>query len=196
MSSISSATSLNFNPFRLLALLDSQSASGTSTTTPSTNTTGATTTTGTTATGSTSLWNQLTTAFNTALQNAEQTGNTSNLASVLQTAGNQVLQNNGINPTTFEQEAAAGQTQGSHHHHHHHGGSSSASSSASQSSDAGSPTTGATSSSDATTPAGGTTTTTATQETSDQQFANWLTQILGSLGGSQSITGSMLNQYA
>ncbi len=131
MSSISSVSNLNFNPFRLLALLDSQSASATSSSgatqsSSGSNTATTTDTTSTTGTGSTSLWNQLTTAFNNAIQNAEQTGNTSNLASVLQTAGNQVLQNNGINPATFEQQVS-GQIQGAHHHHHHHGGSSSSS---------------------------------------------------------------------
>ena len=89
MSSISSLSGLNYNPFLLLALLDSQSTSSASSAASTTNasttaaaaaTTGtaaASTTTGTTATGSSSLWNQLTTAFNNAIQTAEQSGNTS-----------------------------------------------------------------------------------------------------------------------
>jgi hypothetical protein len=139
------------------------------------------------------LWNQLSTAFNTALQNAEQTGNTANLASVLQTAGNQVLQNNGINPATFEQEVT-GQTQAAHHHHHHHHGGSG---SAGQTSDSSSQTTGVNTASDATTQTGASTTTTATQQTSNQQqFADWLTQVLsasGTSGGNQSINGFLFN---
>lgn len=199
MSSIGNVSSLNFNPFRLLALLDSQSAStanssgaaqstsgsNTTATTAAATTAAATSTTGSTSTaaaGSTSLWDQLTAAFNSALQNAEQTGNTSNLASVLQKAGNQVLQNNGINPATFAQQLS-GQTQGMHHHHHHHGGSGGA----------GQTTSGTTGTSgDASTTGGttGTTGTTATSETSNQQLSDLLAQIFGTS------SGNLFNQQA
>ncbi len=184
MSSISSVSNLNFNPFRLLALLDSQSASATSSSgatqsSSGSNTATTTDTTSTTGTGSTSLWNQLTTAFNNAIQNAEQTGNTSNLASVLQTAGNQVLQNNGINPATFEQQVS-GQIQGAHHHHHHHGGSSSSSQASGGSSQA----------SGATSATGSTTGTATTQESSSQQLTDLLEQLFGTS------SGVLINQQA
>ena len=182
MSSLGSLSSLNYNPFQLLALLDSQSASSASGAASASSTAAASATTSaaaTAGTGSTSLWNQLTTAFNNAIQNAEQTGNTSNLASVLQTAGNQVLKNNGINPATFEQQVS-GQAQGAHHHHHHHGGWNSSSQTSGDSlqtsgtSTAAGSTTGATAS---------TTSTAAAQETSSQQLSDLLAQLFGTSNG-------------
>ena len=50
--------------------------------------------------------------------NAEQSGNTSDLKSVIQGAISQVLQNNGTDPQSVAQQAL-----GAHGHHHHgHGG--------------------------------------------------------------------------
>ena len=113
MSSLNSVSSLNFNPFQYLALLESQAAlsgSGTTSTSSASGTTAASAASATTS-GTTSLQAQLATAITSAVQTAEQSGNTSNLNSVIQGAVNQVFQENGINPATLQQDAS-GQVQG------------------------------------------------------------------------------------
>jgi len=142
------------------------------------------------------LQDQLATAITSAVQTAEQSGNTSNLASVIQEAVNQVFKNNGIDPSTLEQQAA-GQTQGAHHHHHHHAEAGSAgetsgdsSQSASGTTSGGATTSGTTASSSTTS---GTTAVTATQQASLQQLADLLSQIAGTSSGNQSINGFLFS---
>lgn len=112
MSSLNSVSSLNFNPFQYMALLESQasSGSGAAQTSSASGTTATSAASGTTG-GTTSLQAQLVTAITSTVQTAEQSGNTSNLNSVIQGAVNQVFQENGINPATLQQDAS-GQAQG------------------------------------------------------------------------------------
>jgi len=202
VSSIGSVSSQNSNRSQYMALLASQSASrssgvkqsdGDSDDSGSPAASGATAATGSTATSassSTSLQDQLVAAITNAVQTAEQSGNTSSLNSTIQDAVNQVFKDNGINPDTLKQQAT-GQTQGAaHHHHHHHSEPGSASQSSGASSQ---PTSGTSTQSGATTQTSGTPSTTVTQQTSGQQIADLLAQISGTSGGSQSVSGFLLN---
>jgi activator of HSP90 ATPase len=133
------------------------------------------------------LQNQLSTAITSAIQTAEQSGNTANLNSAIQGAVDQVLQNNGINPDALQQQAS-GQIHGSHHHHHH-----GESSSTNQASNTSSQTSDATTSNGSTTQTGASTSTAATQQTANQQIAELLSRISGASSGNQSISGFLFN---
>ena len=145
------------------------SSSGSQATTPATSTSGSTAS-GTTSTASGSLQSQLVTAISGAVQSAEQSGNVSNLNSVIQGAVQQVLNANGINPATLQSSATAQSGQSAHHHHHHHhgggGAGGSQSAAGSQSATGSQQASGTTSQSGSTTQAGGTS---ATQSSSNQQ---------------------------
>jgi hypothetical protein len=189
MSGISAVGSLNYNPFQYLSQLASQSGAANSTVQSTSAASGTTGSTGTTASTGTSLQDQLAAAITTAVQGVEQSGSTSNLDSAIQNAVDQVLQNNGINPQTLQsqQSQSTGQAQGAHHHHHHHHGGSVGQSGDSTSSQQ-------TSDTDALSgTASSTTCTTASQQSSSQQLADLLSQISGTAGGNQSVSGFLLD---
>jgi len=221
MSGISSVNNQSYNAVLLFAAAVPQSnsssascdssAASTATSASNSNSTGSA---GTAAASGSSFQDQLVTAIETALQNAEQSGNTSNLNSVVQNAVSQVFQANGITSPTDPGQAAAQaqpadatqQPQATHHHHHHHSGGTSQSSST-NASDA----TGSTSTDGASNPAGTTATSAADSSTSPAsgpsattqsiapqqlQLGDLLSQLAGNSGNNQSISGFLFNIQA
>ena len=186
MSSIASVGSSNFNPYQFtpqVALQSSAASSSAQSTSAIANSTSGTASTGT------SFQDQLVTAITTAVQNAEQSGNTTSLQSVIQNAAQQGSQADGINPQSLQQQAV-GQAHGAHHgHHHHHGGGVQQSN--------GSSSTQQTSGTDALTSAlnrtSGSYNTNSSSQVSSPQNADFLLQISATSGNHQPTSDSLLN---
>ena len=155
--------------------------------------------TGSTGSSASSLEDAIRTAVLNAIQEAEKSGNTSDLKTVIQNAVEQALKNAGIDPQTLQQQAEA--TQGTHHRHHHHhqaqaggvdqgngtGSTASSEPTSSQPTDSRTGVTGQTNGAD---------NTTGSQQTSSQQIGELLMQILqvsGSSSGNQAVTGFLLD---
>jgi hypothetical protein len=133
-----------------------------------------------------------------AIQEAEKSGNTSDLMTVIQKAVEQALKDAGIDPNTLQQQAEGQAAQGAHHRHHHHhhaqaagvdqgNGTDSATGSqqtSSQQTDSGTGVTGQTN---------GAGSTTSPQQTSSQQTIELLLQLPGSSGSNPAITGFLLD---
>ena len=135
------------------------------------------------STGVGSLQDQLISAITTAVQNAEQSGNTSDLNSVVKNAVDQVLQNNGIDPSSVAQQAQGAH---GHHHHHGHGGGVGQNHGSSGTTDGASSTVGLLADS-----SGGSS---ANSGSSSQQPGDLIAQLLGLQGSSQGISGLLLDQ--
>lgn len=155
-------------------------------------------TTGSTGSSESSLEDAIRTAVLNAIQEAEKSGNTSDLKTVIQNAVEQALENAGIDPQTLQQQAEA--TQGTHHRHHHHqgqaggvdqgngtGSTAGSEPTSSQPTDSQTGVTGQTNGAD---------NTTGSQQTSNQQIGELLMQILqvsGSSSGNQAVTGFLFD---
>lgn len=191
MSGITSVSSWNYNPLQYLSQAapssSSQTASASSADQSAAASSSATPSAGT---GVTSFQDQLAAAINDAIQKAEQSGNTSDLKSVIKDAVNQLLKDDGMDPQKLQQETT-GQAQGAqhHHHHHHHGqgggvdqgnGTTNSQQTSSQQTDS---QTGGTAQAD----------NTASQQGASQQITELLLQLSGSSGGNQSVTGLLIN---
>ncbi len=187
MSSLNSVSSLNFNPFQYLALLESQAASSGSGTTSTSSASG--TTAASAASGTSSGTDQFAgpACYGHYQRRADRRAVGQHLEPQF---GHPGRREPGLPGERYQPgDAPAGRLgagpRAHHHHHHHHGGSGSETS--------GTGSTGTTTSSDATTQTGTASTTAATQPTSNQQTADLLALISGTSGGNQSINGFLLN---
>jgi hypothetical protein len=175
MSSLSSISGSGSNPYQLWAQSIAANQTGASSS-------GSSSSTGSTSATGTSFEDQFISAITNAVQGAEQSGNTSNMSSVVQNTVNQFLQANGLDSSSTQ---GAGQLQGAggHHHHHHHSSGSATASSSGTSSTTGSSGTSGTSDSSG-----------ASASTSGQQIVALLLELSGGSGSGQ--TGSGINLTA
>ena len=132
MSGISSVSDSNTNPYLWLLQNSSQTdptaaalAAAGSAQTPATAALG--TTTASAGNNANDLLAEILSAVSSAIQNAEKTGNTSDLKTVVRDAVNQTLKQNGYDPQDLKNQSAANENEGTsvqqaHHHHRHHGG--------------------------------------------------------------------------
>jgi hypothetical protein len=156
---------------------------------------------GSTGSSASSLEDAIRTAVLNAIQEAEKSGNTSDLKTVIQNAVEQALKAAGIDPQTLQQQAEGQGTQGAHHRHHHHhqgqaggvdqgngtGSTAGSEPTSSQPTDSQTGVTGQTNGAD---------NTTGSQQTSSQQISELLMQILqvsGSSSGNQAVSGFLLD---
>ena len=127
-----------------------------------------------------------------AIQEAEKSGNTSDLKTVIQKAVEQALKDAGIDPQTLQQQAEGQATQGAHHHHHHHhpeaNGVDQGNGTDSTTSSQQTPSQQADSQTGVTGQTNGTGSTTSSQQTSNHQIVDLLLQLSGSSGSNQAIT--------
>ncbi|MGA2062295.1 MAG: hypothetical protein ABSG67_17570 [Thermoguttaceae bacterium] len=126
MSGISGINSNDTNLLYILAQIAAQSGDGSSTdsvsadTLPVTSTDTQTGTSSTDATNANSLQEIIRQAVSSAIAEAEKSGNTSDLKSVIQNAVLQALKDNGIDVEKLQEQFAAGTGNVGHKHHGHH----------------------------------------------------------------------------
>ncbi len=127
MSGISGISSTDTNLLYILAQIAAQSGDGSVTdsaaadTLPVSNTDAQTSTSGADTTNANSLQETIRQAVSSAIAEAEKSGNTSDLKTVIQNAVLQALKDNGIDVDKLKSQLAAGTGNVGHKHHRHHG---------------------------------------------------------------------------
>jgi hypothetical protein len=126
MSGISGISSTDTNLLYILAQIAAQEGDGSVTDSaaadslPVSNTDAQTGTSGADTTNANSLQESIRQAVSSAIADAEKSGNTSDLKTVIQNAVLQALKDNGIDVKKLQEQFAAGKENVGHKHHRHH----------------------------------------------------------------------------